>query len=135
MSVRKQKNTPLLVVLFYSHNLSISKGFIWYFEDKLDIFYLKIWHKVWLDVRMASPFPLKVLIGPCKHFLAWEHCIIFWEHKQAGALQIFHGQQSFSSFSNCFECIICFCFINGTKSLCTSSSGKVRIQLLLSKKT
>lgn len=131
--VRNEENTPLLIVLFYSHHLSILKGLIF-----------------WGQIKCLLPDNMTESLTQYKNgysisykryllvlaSISWHGSFaLHFVSTSSSALQIFRWQQSFFSFSNCYEFIIIFVLINKKISLCTSSSGKVRIELFLSKTT
>lgn len=131
--VKNEENTPLLIVLFYFHHLSILKGLIF-----------------WGQIKCLLPDNMTESLTWCKNgsSISYKSC---WWSLQAfldmGALHYILWAQAvvlckFSTDNNPFSAsqivmnlLLFFVLINKKISLCTSSSGKVRIELFLSKTT
>lgn len=129
--VRNQENTPLLIVLFYSHHLSILKGLIF-----------------WGQIKCLPPDNMTESLTRCKNgysisykryllvlaSISWHGSFALWA--QAVVLCKFSTDNNpFSASQIVMNLLLFFVLINKKISLCTSSSGKVRIELFLSKTT
>ena len=131
--VRNQENTPLLIVLFYSHHLSIQKGLIF-----------------WGQIKCLLPDNMTESLTQCKNgysisykryllvlaSISWHGSFaLHFVSTSSSAFQIFHWQQSFLASQIVMNLLLFFVLINKKISLFTSSSGEVRIELFLSKTT